>query len=216
MTAYADGNRREDQKVPTAPTLTDQPAAHVDKRLPPARANLSPQPKLSNGLASRDSERFLGRSPSPTKDSRPPPPPVNIIDLLSTSYFHKQQPQDSGSVAPTNPVPMQRRAVQFPTLQMQVQPSTYGNFEEDTLFFIFYYQQGTPEQLLAAKELKRRDWIYHVEFSLWFQHYGPPKLVTAEKEEGSFIYFDFENGWCKKVKKEFTLLRQHIENEKKP
>lgn len=33
-----------------------------------------------------------------------------------------------------------------------------NKFGENTLFFIFYYQQNTYKQLLAADELVRRNW----------------------------------------------------------
>ena len=33
-----------------------------------------------------------------------------------------------------------------------------GKFSENTLFFIFYYQQNTFKQLLAAEELTKRKW----------------------------------------------------------
>jgi hypothetical protein len=37
------------------------------------------------------------------------------------------------------------------------------------LFFSFYYQPGTFQQYLAARELKRQSWRYHKQHSAWFQ-----------------------------------------------
>lgn len=40
-------------------------------------------------------------------------------------------------------------------------PAIFEKFNPDTLFFIFYYQQGTYQQYLAAKELKKQSWRFH-------------------------------------------------------
>ena len=37
--------------------------------------------------------------------------------------------------------------------------------ETDGLFFIFYQQQGTYQQYLAARELKKQSWRYHKKVS---------------------------------------------------
>ena len=36
-------------------------------------------------------------------------------------------------------------------------------------FFIFYQQQGTYQQYLAARELKKQSWRYHKKYLTWFQ-----------------------------------------------
>ncbi len=41
------------------------------------------------------------------------------------------------------------------------------------LFFSFYYQPGTFQQYLAARELKRQSWRYHKQHSAWFQVRSP-------------------------------------------
>ena len=217
MNAFADGDMKANPQVFPAPDFNEGLAFQDGKRLAPPLGNSTLPPKLSNGQAPVEPARPFARSPSPTKEPRDPSRPrANILELLASSYQHKQQPQDAGTMSPANGVPLQRRAVQFPTLPMEVRPEMYGKLEEDTLFFIFYYQQGTKEQLLAAKELKRRDWVFHMKHRSWFQHYEVPKVATAEKEEGAFVYFDFESGWCKKIKKEFTLVLQYVETENVP
>lgn len=71
----------------------------------------------------------------------------------------------------------------------------------ESLFFAFYYQQGTYQQYLAALELKKRGWEFHIRFQTWIK-----KEVTQEYSRGGkqqtkvkTIYFDFENEWKTKT-----------------
>lgn len=66
----------------------------------------------------------------------------------------------------------------------------------DTLFFVFYFQQGTYQQYLAAKQLKKHSWRFHKKYMTWFQRHEEPKVATEEYEEGTYVYFDYESGEC--------------------
>jgi hypothetical protein len=62
--------------------------------------------------------------------------------------------------------------------------------------------QGTYQQYLAAKELKKQSWRYHKKYNTWFQRHEEPKLTTDEYEQGTYVYFDFhivhddyQTGW---------------------
>lgn len=44
-----------------------------------------------------------------------------------------------------------------PSSQLKIE-ELISKFGENTLFFIFYYQQNTYKQLLAAEELVKRKW----------------------------------------------------------
>lgn len=156
----------------------------------------------------------LGRAQSPAKKEREAEySAANPFDMLITSWKNKPQFQDSTIITPANPIALQKRKVQFPTMPMLTQPEIFEKLDEDTLFFIFYFQQGTFEQFLAAKELKRRNWAFHKKYLTWFQRYDDPKVETKEKEQGAYVYFDYESGWCKKIKKDFTIEFQMLENE---
>ena len=48
-------------------------------------------------------------------------------------------------------------------------PATYAKLDTEALFFAFYYQPGSYQQYLAAKELKRQSWRYHKGQRSWFQ-----------------------------------------------
>lgn len=48
-------------------------------------------------------------------------------------------------------------------------PEGIARMEADALFFAFYYQQGTLQQAMAARELKNLNWKYHKQHQAWFQ-----------------------------------------------
>lgn len=67
----------------------------------------------------------------------------------------------------------------------------YMKLDAQTLFFIFYYFEGTKAQYFAAKALKRMSWRFHTKLMMWFQRHEEPKQITDEYESGSYIYYDF-------------------------
>jgi CCR4-NOT transcription complex subunit 3 len=92
-------------------------------------------------------------------------------------------------------------------------PDMFRRFDPDTLFFVFYYQQQTYQQYLAAKELKRQSFRYHKKFKTWFQRHDKPKESTDEFESGAYLYFDYENGWCQRIKNDFVFKYTYLEDE---
>ena len=64
-------------------------------------------------------------------------------------------------------------------------PALFEKFDTDTLFFIFYHLQGTHQQYLAAKELKKQSWRYHKKYLTWFQRHEEPKEITNDYEQGT-------------------------------
>ncbi|RKO97903.1 hypothetical protein CXG81DRAFT_12317 [Caulochytrium protostelioides] len=81
----------------------------------------------------------------------------------------------------------------------------------DTLFFMFYYQQGTLAQSLAARELKRQSWRFHKKYLTWFQRHDEPTSITEEQEQGTYIYFDYEAAWCQRKKDGFCFEYRYLE-----
>jgi NOT2 / NOT3 / NOT5 family len=45
----------------------------------------------------------------------------------------------------------------------------FEKLDSEALFFSFYYQPGSYQQYLAARELKRQSWRYHKQHGAWFQ-----------------------------------------------
>ncbi|CAJ0599255.1 unnamed protein product [Cylicocyclus nassatus] len=68
----------------------------------------------------------------------------------------------------------------------------YLRLSPETLFFIFYYMEGTRAQLLAAKALKKLSWRFHTKYLTWFQRHEEPKQITDDFEQGTYVYFDYE------------------------
>jgi len=71
----------------------------------------------------------------------------------------------------------------------------YSRIEPDTLFYVFYYKQGTYQQYLAAKALKDMSWRFHKQYQTWFQRHEEPKNITEEFEQGTYRFFDYESTW---------------------
>jgi CCR4-NOT transcription complex subunit 3 len=91
-------------------------------------------------------------------------------------------------------------------------PSIYERFDGETLFFAFYYQPGTYNQHLAARALKKKNWRFNKQHNAWFQRLKEPLFVTAEHEQGSYIWFDYHmihedgtRGWRPRVKENFVF-----------
>lgn len=95
----------------------------------------------------------------------------------------------------------------------------FEKFNPDTLFFIFYYQQGTHQQYLAARELKKQSWRFHKKYKTWFQRHEEPHVTTDDFEQGTYVYFDYQgsyenkSGWCQRIKYDFTFEYEYLEDE---
>ena len=81
---------------------------------------------------------------------------------------------------------------------------------------MFYFHQGSnqPQPLyLAARELKKQAWRYHKKHRTWFQRHEEPKLTTDEYEQGTYLYFDYEQGWCQRIKSDFVFDYKFLEDD---
>ena len=65
-----------------------------------------------------------------------------------------------------NGVPQSYPDTKIPILE---NPQLFEKLETEALFYAFYYQPGTYQQYLAARELKRQSWRYHKQHRAWFQ-----------------------------------------------
>lgn len=98
-------------------------------------------------------------------------------------------------------------------------PAIFEKFHLDALFFMFYYQQGSYQQYLAARELKKQSWRFHKKYKTWFQRHEEPKLTSEDKECGTYVYFDYQgtyetkSGWCQRIKYDFTFEYEYLEDE---
>lgn len=92
-------------------------------------------------------------------------------------------------------------------------PQVFDKLDMDTLFFIFYFQTGTLQQYLAARELKKQGWRFHKKYLTWFQRHEEPVETGHQCERGTYVYFDYETGWCQRIKTDFTFDYYFLEDE---
>eukprot|EP01117_Protostelium_nocturnum_P007001 TRINITY_DN2508_c0_g1_i1.p1 TRINITY_DN2508_c0_g1~~TRINITY_DN2508_c0_g1_i1.p1 ORF type:complete len:649 (-),score=132.77 TRINITY_DN2508_c0_g1_i1:60-2006(-) len=136
----------------------------------------------------------------------------SILSLLESGLKYTPDNMDSEKMKPKS------KPFSTPSYYPQVQssifenPALFGKFDTDTLFLIFYFQQGTYQQYLAAKELKKQSWRYHKKYLTWFQRHEEPKEISNDYEQGTYVYFDYETGWCQRKKTEFTFEYRFLED----
>ncbi|CAJ0561405.1 unnamed protein product, partial [Mesorhabditis spiculigera] len=71
-------------------------------------------------------------------------------------------------------------------------PEYFDRLAPETLFFLFYYSEGTEAQLLSARALKKASWRFHYGYHTWFQRKTTPHEITDTFEKGTYIYWDCE------------------------
>lgn len=138
------------------------------------------------------------------------------LAMLEAAYHHLPLPGDSEKVRPClrNPFPTPAHHHQHPPQHVD-SIEFFQRLSTETLFFIFYYQEGTRAQYLAAKALKKQSWRFHTKYMMWFQRHEEPKAITDEYEQGTYIYFDYEK-WGQRKKEGFTFEYRFLEDKELP
>jgi len=195
--------------------LSDYPAGYLD---------------LSGGLAvlSKEMSGLHERQRSGQKTEAHIPPllgvaPLGIVPLskehqfqysmLEAASHHLPHPSDSERLRPYLP----RNPCHTPHYYPQAPPpgsdtiDFFQRLSTETLFFIFYYMEGTKAQYLAAKALKKQSWRFHTKYMMWFQRHEEPKIINDEYEQGTYIYFDYEK-WGQRKKEGFTFEYRFLED----
>lgn len=151
-------------------------------------------PGLSDLVESFDTTKAHA---SAQADTGPLPP--STTRLLLASHAGVPDPADAEKpfhYVPTTPYPTPEHYPQEP-LAMFDDRRLYemARIDTDTLFYIFYYRQGTYQQYLAARALKNQSWRFHKQYQTWFQRHEEPKTITEEFEQGTYRFFDYESTW---------------------
>lgn len=148
------------------------------------------------------------------------PTKARMLELMVASHKNLPVPSDSRRdrrYMPRNPYTHEdtKKTTAYPTqpTTSYEDPAMFEKYDLDTLFFIFYYQQGSYQQHLAAKELKKLSWRYHTKYLTWFQRHEEPRTTAADYERGAYVYFDHDSGWCQRIKTDFTFEYQYLEDE---
>jgi CCR4-NOT transcription complex subunit 3 len=116
---------------------------------------------------------------------------------LELSYLHAPDSIDAEKPKHYKPTQKYNTPPHYPQEPLPIfeDPALYRRVDTDTLFYVFYYRQGTYQQYLAAKELKRQSWRFHKQYQTWFQRHEEPKTITEEYEQGTYRFFDYESTW---------------------
>eukprot|EP00599_Poterioochromonas_sp_BG-1_P012141 CAMPEP_0173158226 /NCGR_PEP_ID=MMETSP1105-20130129/16190_1 /TAXON_ID=2985 /ORGANISM="Ochromonas sp., Strain BG-1" /LENGTH=737 /DNA_ID=CAMNT_0014076033 /DNA_START=186 /DNA_END=2399 /DNA_ORIENTATION=+ len=161
-----------------------------------------------------------GLLPSPAAPAVANPPPLTaemlntIMMLKQSATFLPEPEQDKTSTyAPRNAYNTHPLFPTTPLFSNQESTQLFDKLSWDTFFFAFYFQQGSYQQYLAAKKLKKGSWRFHRKYTTWFQRHNEPKITTKDYEEGTYLYFDFESGWCNRIKTEFKFEYAFLEDE---
>lgn len=125
------------------------------------------------------------------------PQPAQVHRYLEHSLINAPDTIDAEKPRHYKPTTKYNTAHHYPQEPYPIfdDPSLYKRVDVDTLFYVFYYKQGTYQQYLAAKELKKQSWRFHKQYQTWFQRHEEPKTITEEYEQGTYRFFDYESTW---------------------
>ena len=157
-------------------------------------------PGLRDLISSFESTRQRITNPLPHANS-----PARLSGILVSTLVNTPDTVDAEKPKHYKPVTKYHSPPYYPqdVLPIFDDPKLYQRIDTDTLFYIFYYKQGTYQQYLAAKELKRQSWRFHKMYQTWFQRHEEPKTITDEYEQGTYRFFDYESTWMNRRKTEF-------------
>ncbi|CAG5089579.1 Similar to Cnot3: CCR4-NOT transcription complex subunit 3 (Mus musculus) [Cotesia congregata] len=201
-------NHNSNETEITTPVPPASPHSSASSRPSPVNAS-SPIPSTANGLISKIPDgmstlKSMAQQVIVRAGLEIPPgePTRNIFDNSKTNNATSEAhiPPLLG-VAPLGPVQLPHSdTVEF-----------FQRLSTETLFFIFYYMEGSKGQYLAAKALKKQSWRFHTKYMMWFQRHEEPKIINEEYEQGTYIYFDYEK-WGQRKKEGFTFEYKYLED----
>lgn len=113
------------------------------------------------------------------------------FQLMEAAFYHMPHPSDSEKIRtylPRNPYTTPSYYIQTP-LAHSDSLEFYQRLATETLFFVFYYMEGTKAQYLAAKALKKQSWRFHTKYMMWFQRHEEPKVINEEYEQVNYVIF---------------------------
>lgn len=211
----------------------------LDKKLDEEFPSLSSLPKRPQTPSLKETQSGPSslNNPPASPQAQPAPPtvspaeqfasfdiksPENLLttDLTQKDFGHALQaslemipdtPYDIPEPPPDSAADLPPGYPQYPKMKL-LQPDFFKKFDLSTLFFIFFYQPGTPQQYFAGQELKRRDWRFHTRYQTWFHRLSEPTEKTVSYEIGKFEYFDHgtPEEWCMRQRNPFKFEYEHL------
>lgn len=174
----------------------------------------SPLPVL--GLHANGFAEAASRFSTLTQSRLANPLPFHAISqVLETSLVNCPDSADAECPRQYIPVNVHPLSVDYPQEPMyELSSAKIKKFDNDTLFFCFYYSEGQDDLLKynAAKELSSRGWIFNTETKQWFSKNDKGKnrsmsvVASEEQEEGqSYKYFDYQSSWLIRRKDNYVF-----------
>ncbi|XP_024382467.1 uncharacterized protein [Physcomitrium patens] len=213
-------------QVGTPGTLADYSQQSRDADLASGQQSHHPQSSMNPGVIGRRNVTDLGAIGDNLTPALGREHFVAQHEALEHAYRNLPLPKDSERPKSYTPRYPTITPASYPQMQAPVidNPALWERLDKDVLFYAFYYQQGTYQQYLAARELKKQSWRYHKKYNTWFQRHEEPKITTDEYETGTYVYFDFHvvhNDYqqgcllcrCQRIKTEFTFEYCYLEDE---
>ncbi|KAK2680867.1 hypothetical protein RAB80_002660 [Fusarium oxysporum f. sp. vasinfectum] len=146
--------------------------------------------------------------------------PASLQDLVDTYETSRKRPYPPSAPSALRMMTASQASCpdigqDFPREPLAIfdDPRLYSRMDPDTLFYVFYYKQGTAQQYMAAKALKDQSWRFHKQYQTWFQRHEEPKNITEDFEQGTYRFFDYESTWMNRRKADFKFVYKFLEDE---
>ncbi|KAF8897186.1 Not1 N-terminal domain, CCR4-Not complex component-domain-containing protein [Infundibulicybe gibba] len=206
----------EQSGIPSSLSAPQQPQAQtIGAQRPPSTSQQTPQSRTGSAPASFPgslSDLVISFESVKQKAALRMSNLDQVHKMLEGGYSTAPQPQDTDKpkyYIPRNPF---QTAPYYPQTPHALLSTTaiFSQLDVETLFYVFYFLPGTYQQFLAARELKKQSWRFHVKYLTWFQRHSEPQAITEEYEQGVYVYFDWEGSWCQRKKSDFRFEYRYL------
>lgn len=216
-----------------SPSIVHARLANSDLQTNSSRSQLPAIITAENKIFNETISRIVNITQSRLND---PLPLSSITNLLETSLLNCPDSYDAEKPRQYNPINVHPSLVDYPQEPMyELNSSHYmKKFDNDTLFFCFYYGGGGEgidniAKYNAAKELSKRGWTFNTEFNQWFMKDNHKKhrtmsVVAREEENGTaennvsdeineesanYKYFDYEKTWLTRRRDNYKFVKEN-------
>ncbi|RLV93988.1 General negative regulator of transcription subunit 3 [Spathaspora sp. JA1] len=152
-----------------------------------------------------------------------PLPFSSITNLVESSLLNCPDSFDAEKPRQYTPTNIHPSSIDYPQEPMyELNNANYmKKFDNDTLFFCFYYSETTNDNFgkwNAAKELSKRNWIYNTELKQWFLKDNKNRSMSviqkeepedsSQNEEANYKYFDYEKTWLTRRRENYRFEKE--------
>lgn len=99
-----------------------------------------------------------------------------------------------------------------PVISSKLTRHNLKNYDEDTIFFLFYMFPKDIFQMAAAAELHSRKWRFHTKEKVWITRMSSMPILEKNSEYERGTYYVFEPSNWSRVAKEFILEYKLLED----